>query len=49
MHGQDTTQGHFFSVVYQVFIQNFPSPTPFALPGLKKPACPIIYLKKEGE
>ena len=40
--GQDMTQGHFFSGVWQVSIQSFPS-RQVASPRLKNLVCPTIY------
>ena len=41
--GQDMTQRQFFSGVYQVWIQSFPSPRLVASPRLKNPVCTTIY------
>ena len=42
-HEQDAMQGQFLKRVQQVWIQNFPSLRPVAIPSLKKPVCPTIY------
>ena len=40
--GQDMTQGHFLSGVWQVWVQSFPSPRLVASPKLKNLVCPTI-------
>ena len=47
--GQDMTQGHFLSGVYQVWIQSFPSPRLIAPPRLKNLVYSSIYPYLEGE
>ena len=39
---QAVTQSQFLSGVYQVWIQNVPSPRPVVKPGLKSPVCSTI-------
>ena len=45
---KDATKGQFFGGIYQVSIQNFPSPRLLDLPKLKSAVWPTIYPQLEG-